>query len=151
MLYNRLHMKLILAQGNPGPEYALSRHNIGFMALDYLREKQKLVDFQPKSKFQARNNFQIPNAEECVRARRLEFEIWILFGIWILEFGTSFVFILFVTACSGCMSTRQRPFSGPARIVAVESDGRYKRNTHQRLCCRKLTNHDQTGSAATGT
>ena len=53
MLYNRLHMKLILAQGNPGPEYALSRHNIGFMALDYLREKQKLVDFQPKSKFQA--------------------------------------------------------------------------------------------------
>ena len=46
-------MKLILAQGNPGPEYALSRHNIGFMALDYLREKQKLVDFQPKSKFQA--------------------------------------------------------------------------------------------------
>ena len=53
MLYNRLRMKLILAQGNPGPEYALSRHNIGFMALDYLREKQKLVDFQPKSKFQA--------------------------------------------------------------------------------------------------
>ena len=53
MLYNRLHMKLILAQGNPGPEYALSRHNIGFMALDYLREQQKLVDFQPKSKFQA--------------------------------------------------------------------------------------------------
>ena len=53
MVYNRLHMKLILAQGNPGPEYALSRHNIGFMALDYLREKQKLVDFQPKSKFQA--------------------------------------------------------------------------------------------------
>lgn len=46
-------MKLILAQGNPGPEYALSRHNIGFMALDYLREKQKLVDFQSKSKFQA--------------------------------------------------------------------------------------------------
>ena len=46
-------MKLILAQGNPGPEYALSRHNIGFMALDYLREQHKLVDFQPKSKFQA--------------------------------------------------------------------------------------------------
>ena len=46
-------MKLILAQGNPGPEYALSRHNIGFMALDYLREQQKIVDFQPKSKFQA--------------------------------------------------------------------------------------------------
>lgn len=53
MLYNRLHMKLILAQGNPGPEYASSRHNVGFMALDFICEQRKLPAFQQKTKFQA--------------------------------------------------------------------------------------------------
>lgn len=46
-------MKLIFAQGNPGPEYASSRHNIGFMALDYMCKHRELAKFQQKSKFQA--------------------------------------------------------------------------------------------------
>lgn len=32
-------MKIILAQGNPGPEYIGSRHNVGFAAIDALAEK----------------------------------------------------------------------------------------------------------------
>lgn len=32
---------LIAGLGNIGPEYELTRHNIGFLALDYIAEKQK--------------------------------------------------------------------------------------------------------------
>ncbi len=45
-------MKLIFAQGNPGPEYEKTRHNVGFLALDFYAQQHGL-DFQPKSKFQA--------------------------------------------------------------------------------------------------
>lgn len=43
-------MKLILAQGNPDNEYAKTRHNVGFMALDEFAAKNS-TSFQPKSKF----------------------------------------------------------------------------------------------------
>ena len=46
-------MKLVIAQGNPGIEYINSRHNIGFMALDYLQKKHGLGDYQLKTKFNA--------------------------------------------------------------------------------------------------
>lgn len=43
-------MKLIVAQGNPGNEYAVTRHNMGFLALDFYAQ-QKNLTFQTKSKF----------------------------------------------------------------------------------------------------
>lgn len=44
-------MKLLVGLGNPGPEYAKTRHNIGFMAIDKLAEAFS-IDVT-KSKFQA--------------------------------------------------------------------------------------------------
>jgi len=45
-------MKLILAQGNPGKEYAASRHNIGFFMVDQFIRSQN-SEFTLKSKFHA--------------------------------------------------------------------------------------------------
>jgi PTH1 family peptidyl-tRNA hydrolase len=45
-------MKIIFAQGNPGSQYTLTRHNIGFIFADMLAAKYK-VDFLPKQKFHA--------------------------------------------------------------------------------------------------
>ena len=45
-------MKIILAQGNPGTKYERTRHNAGFLALDYYADKQSLT-FQHKAKFNA--------------------------------------------------------------------------------------------------
>ncbi len=45
-------MKLIIAQGNPGAEYAATRHNIGFMVVDYFASQNRL-QWANKPKFDA--------------------------------------------------------------------------------------------------
>ena len=45
-------MKLIFAQGNPGKQYHRTRHNVGFMVLDALAEKES-AQWQTSTKFKA--------------------------------------------------------------------------------------------------
>lgn len=46
-------MKLIVGLGNPGAEYQETRHNLGFMVLDYYANNHKATPWQQKLKFNA--------------------------------------------------------------------------------------------------
>lgn len=45
-------MKIIFAQGNPGAQYTQTRHNVGFLAIDFFAD-QKGIQFTAKPKFHA--------------------------------------------------------------------------------------------------
>lgn len=46
-------MKIIIGLGNPGRDYEKTRHNIGFMMLDYLKQTWNLSSFVINKKFDA--------------------------------------------------------------------------------------------------
>lgn len=46
-------MKLIIGLGNPGKKYLFTRHNLGFMFLDFLQKAWSFPEFRESQKFEA--------------------------------------------------------------------------------------------------
>ncbi len=46
-------MKMIVGLGNPGKKFKETRHNLGFMVLDQIKEKNKFPDFSYSEKLKA--------------------------------------------------------------------------------------------------
>lgn len=58
-------MKIIVGLGNPGEKYKNTRHNFGFMAVDFLREKMGSGNWKFSKKF----NAEISKGEEAILAK----------------------------------------------------------------------------------
>ena len=66
-------MKLIIGLGNPGKKYQNTRHNVGFLALDYVFKnwltKQNFSPWKESKKFQAVISEGILNCEKIILAQ----------------------------------------------------------------------------------
>lgn len=69
-------MKLIVGLGNPGKKYEKTRHNVGFMILDALREKLKadgMPEWSLSTKFNAETAGATINSNKIVLAKPMTF------------------------------------------------------------------------------
>ncbi len=59
-------MRLIIGLGNPGKEYADTRHNAGFLFLDFLREAWAFSGFEPSAKWKGSVSSGIRDGEKIL-------------------------------------------------------------------------------------
>ncbi|MFC1624650.1 aminoacyl-tRNA hydrolase, partial [Candidatus Omnitrophota bacterium] len=60
-------MKLIVGLGNPGKEYTLTRHNVGFMVVEELARENR-IEFGARHRFKARTTVGKIGGEDCCLA-----------------------------------------------------------------------------------
>ena len=59
-------MKLIIGLGNPGKQYETTRHNAGFLAVDFLREHFDFEKFHRETRFNAELAIGTLGKEKCL-------------------------------------------------------------------------------------
>jgi PTH1 family peptidyl-tRNA hydrolase len=66
-------MKVIVGLGNPGAKYTTTRHNIGFLYLDYLQQKFGFSEFADKPKLKCLVAEGTLNGEKCLLVKPTTF------------------------------------------------------------------------------
>lgn len=66
-------MKLIIGLGNPSQQYEKTRHNVGFMAINYLQNKLEFPKFKLEKKFKAAISDKTINHQKIILAKPMTF------------------------------------------------------------------------------